>query len=161
MRQDYLKQFLHYDPVTGSFNWRTSGKGRRKDLVAGCKNGKGYVCIRIDGQIYLAHRLAWIYVHGAIPEGKLIDHRNGVCSDNRICNLRVASHSQNNENKRRPKKKSASGLLGVSLKKSTGKWESRIKVGSRNINLGVFDDPKSAHEAYILAKRRLHAFCTI
>jgi hypothetical protein len=56
----------------------------------------GYVDIRYDGRyVGKAHRLIWESVHGPIPEGLEINHRNGIRWDNRIDNLELVTKSQN------------------------------------------------------------------
>ena len=48
------------------------------------------------GREYRLHRLVWLWVHGAhVPDGMTLDHINGVKTDNRICNLRLATPAQN------------------------------------------------------------------
>src|SRR4051812_23935609 len=50
-------------------------------------------------------------IMGAPPRGFIWDHRNGFSLDNRRCNLRLASTSQNNRNRR--KHKGGCAYLGV------------------------------------------------
>ena len=98
LTQVELKELLHYAPDTGGFLWR---KGR-SNVVAGTRAGTpdkdGYVIIRIDKRHYRAHRLAWFYVIGVWPRA-IIDHINRNPFDNRFCNLREATHSQNQHNR--------------------------------------------------------------
>lgn len=42
-----------------------------------------------------AHRVIWMAVHGAIPEGYTVDHINGKRSDNRVANLEAVPHAVN------------------------------------------------------------------
>jgi hypothetical protein len=58
------------------------------------QNSLGYVQIKISGKLYHAHRLAWLYVYGYMPE-KEIDHINRIRDDNRIANLREATSQLN------------------------------------------------------------------
>ena len=90
LTQARLKKLLSYNTDTGEFRWRVTRRGAaRAGSVAGCVRHDGYVRIAIDGKRYLAHRLAWLYVHGElVPE---LDHANGVRSDNRLDNLRPAT----------------------------------------------------------------------
>ena len=90
-----------------------------------------------------------------------IDHVNGNKHDNRICNLRQVSSRENVQNQRRAHvSNKSSGLLGVTVK-ANGKCQARIFVGGKNLYLGSFDDAESAHEAYLVAKRKFHPSCTI
>ena len=80
-----LKERLHYDPDTGIFTWlKMSRQPKRLGSVAGGRCD-GYIQIYLDGLIYRAHRLAWLYMTGEWPVGYL-DHKNGVRDDNRWCN---------------------------------------------------------------------------
>lgn len=101
INQKRLKEVLDYDPATGVFTWRVELNARGKvGDPAGC-NSWGYRVIRIDGRLYGAHRLVWLYVHGRWPDA-MIDHVNGDRSDNRIENLREANSVQNAHNAKRP-----------------------------------------------------------
>ena len=41
-----------------------------------------------------AHRVVWTYFNGPIPEGKTINHKNGVKDDNKPDNLEPATYSE-------------------------------------------------------------------
>ena len=160
LTQERLKALLNYDQTTGAFAWVRSAKGvkRSKGLSAGCRRHDGYVVIRIDNQLYLAHRLAWLYVHGVWPTHD-IDHINGVRGDDRIVNLRDVPRVRNLENQRKAKPKNKAGLLGVTL--CAGRYLARIQVAGRSRHLGSFDTAVEAHHVYLAAKRDLHAGCTL
>jgi hypothetical protein len=77
---------------------------KRWNKPLGCFNSKGYkVCtlhynkVRIQAKI---HRIVWIDSNGIIPKGYVIDHINGIKSDNRISNLRLADSILNSRNRR-------------------------------------------------------------
>jgi hypothetical protein len=150
-----VREHISYNPETGLFKWRidVNNKVHAGD-IAGVKRGNGYIHIGFGYRLYSAHRLAWEYAHGEIPEGMQIDHINGIRDDNRIENLRLATPTVNRQNLRKALSNSSSGFLGVSP--SRGKWRSRIKVSGKFIHLGVYNTPEEAHEAYLVAKRQLH-----
>jgi hypothetical protein len=156
LTQERLKELLSYDPETGIFiNLKSRGTAKIGS-VAGCKN-RGYVCIRINSKSYLAHRLAWLYVHGNFPE-KYLDHMNEIRDDNRIINLRLATNQENQHNRSSANSDSASGYLGVGWHKQYGKWMTRIQLNGRRKHLGFFNTAEEASEAYLAAKRDLHPF---
>lgn len=159
--QQRLREVLDYDPETGEFRWLVA-TGRRVnvgDLAGTDSYGRRF--IRIDKRRYRAHRLAWLYVHGRWPANE-IDHINGVADDNRIANLREATRSQNCENRRKPKRNSTSGFLGVWTHKATGKLRAQIVHNGKNYHLGLFNCPTAAYLlGYLPAKRRLHEFGTL
>ena len=68
-----------------------------------------------------------------------IDHESGDGTDNRWCNLQSVTCQENGCNKRTPSN-NTSGVTGVSLKKSTGRWQSSIKVNQVQFYLGSFID---------------------
>lgn len=142
-----LREALHYDPETGVFTWRVANNGRIKiGQRAGSPNKEGYIQIKIDRRLYGAHRLAWFYVHGAWPKEE-IDHRRGIRGDNRIGELREATHFQQMANSKRPCT-NTSGFKGVSFYKRKHRWRAYIAVGGKPKHLGYFDTAEEAHEAY-------------
>jgi hypothetical protein len=151
-----LRELLTYDPETGIFTWRCDRGGKaRKGTRAGSVSDDGYARIGVDGKSYLAHRLAWLYTHGSWPAAE-IDHRLGAKADNRIHELREATHAQNLQNQRRARSDSRSGLLGVSRRGN--RWRATIKHQGRYRHLGSFDAKEAAHEFYLLAKEMVHPF---
>lgn len=158
---DGLRALFSYDPDTGEFK-RLIKKGKRGTLtgVVGSDDLYGYKTTRIGGRSFKLHRLAWLYVFGQWPTGD-IDHINGVRSDNRIANLRDVTRKINLENQRSSSNNLSTGLLGAYFDKRKGTFYARISQGNKSIHLGTFKTAKAAHEAYVSAKRRLHAGCTI
>jgi hypothetical protein len=145
MTQDELKQLLSYNPNTGVFVWVRSLNNRAPvGAVAGCVNPLGYRQIRINGVIYLTHRLAWFYTHGEWPDS--IDHINHKPGDNRLVNLRSVTHQENHRNQSRHKS-NTSGYTGVYWSKQKGKWQARIKVDYKYIHIGFYDDINDAAAA--------------
>lgn len=154
-----LLELLDYDPDTGLFTWRirVNNNGADAGDMAGCINTIGYIQIGINGTRYLAHRLAFLYVTGKWPDAD-IDHINSIRSDNKWCNLRPATRSENLQNLKKAKKHNKCGLLGVRKNTSGKTWSSRIVLHRIETRLGTFGSPEEAHEAYLKAKEKLHPF---
>jgi hypothetical protein len=146
-----LRDLLEYAPETGLFYWRKRRGNMAAESEAGGFHKRGYRAIRIDGAHHLAHRLAWLYVHGKHPSEE-IDHRNGDPADNRIANLCECSHAQNARNVGR--RRNRSGFKGVSQRGS--KWIAQIGVNGRTIYLGLFATPQKAADAYDAAAYVYH-----
>ena len=96
-----LREVLSYDPDTGLFTWKKrTGSRAVVGAIAGTANNGGYIQVSIDGVLYYAHRLAWLYMTGEWPEAE-VDHARMRPGDNRWDQIREASRSQNEQNKRR------------------------------------------------------------
>lgn len=151
--QELLKKLLHYNPDTGIFTWIAS----RPKVVAGQKAGSrrrdGYIVVSVLNQRYLAHRLAWLYLYGYIPECD-IDHRDGDTSNNCIGNLREATRSQNISNGKH-RKNNTSRIKGVSFCKRYAKWEVQVMLYGKRVFHRRFDCLEDAASAAESA-RELH-----
>ena len=87
-------------------------------------------------------------VFGNLPSYRVVvDHRNNDRTDNRRCNLRLASQSQNMANRKKTKI-NTSGYKGVRLHKPSGKWQAYIKVNYKQKSLGLFENKADAAKAY-------------
>ena len=152
-----LRELVRYDADSGEFtNLCTRSSNAVAGTKPGCLDPKGYLKICLDGQLFMGHRLAWLYVTGCWPSGT-IDHRNGRRSDNRFANLRDVPQQVNTQNQASPQRSNlTSSYLGVSFHRVSGKWRAQIKVDGKKIHLGTFDDELTAHLAYREAKRALH-----
>lgn len=148
LTQERLKELLHYNPETGVFTRAKDVRGGfKKGDVVGHEVGAGYLRVVIDNGRYYLHRLAWLYIHGEMPNGE-IDHKNRIKTDNRIDNLRVVSKSHNQQNK---------GGLGVQWHKAGSKWRAYIKVDGKHRHIGLYDCLLDARAAYLRAKREFHS----
>lgn len=156
LTQARLKELLRYDPDTGIFRWKVRTSNRVKVGDAAGWPNKGYVLIKVDGEVYMAHRSAWLYQTGQWP-AEQTDHRNGIGDDNRWGNLREATCGQNQQN-RSKHSNNTSGLIGVYWVKNAQRWRAQICVDGRQRYLGYFHNKESAHEAYLVAKAKLHTF---
>lgn len=156
----HVREVLDYNPETGTIIRRKS-RARWQGKAAGMVDAYGYLVIKIGSRTYKAHRLAWLHFYGEWPAG-MIDHINGDKADNRIANLRDVTNQVNVQNARKARSSNKStGLLGAHWDEHSGCFLSRIGVNGKLVRLGRFDSQEAAHAAYLEAKRRLHAGCTI
>jgi hypothetical protein len=146
--QEQLKAIMDYQPLTGIFRWKTSGKNRSVGRVAGWRTTRGYIKLHVLGRQCFAHRLAWLYVHGSYPEG-WIDHINHDGTDNRLANLRLSTVSQNHANRRNLR----GNLKGAST--NGARWRSRIKINKKQFTIGNFGTEQEAHKAYCAEAKRI------
>ena len=129
-----LRKAFDYDPGTGLF-W-----SRRMNRAAGTsKNTGGYVMLYRKRHL-LAHRVAWFLETGQDPLGFEIDHKNRKVDDNRIINLRMATSAENSWN--------TEERLGCYFRSDIQKWQARITINKRRINLGHFLTVREARAAY-------------
>ena len=145
--QERLKQLVSYDQHTGVFRALVDRPPWHAGKILGCKS-HGHLVIKLDYKIYLAHRLAWLYVHGCWPKGHL-DHKNRIRSDNRFVNIREATRAQNRMNSKMSRNNST-GFKGV-YKTKYGTFGAAMG----GIWLGTFATPEKAHAAYRAAARNL------
>ena len=147
--QAQLKELLNYNPDTGIFIWLQDGRGRYKRVgaIAGTINDRGYLQIGINCRRYRAHRLAWFYVHGYWPPNE-IDHIDRDKLNNKLSNLRLATHAENCQNfpLRRDNKYGVSGITyhGNRRKK---RWQAKIKINGVLKYMGYFSTLEEAINA--------------
>jgi hypothetical protein len=138
LTQERLKKVLRYNPETGIFTRYLSNRGNPIKIKVGCKHHRGYIVMGVDGVWFLAHRLAWLYCYGYLPENG-IDHINRDQADNRIKNLREVSQSCNIRNTG-VYINNTSGVKGVHFNKASEKWRVQISVNKKQRHLGFSSD---------------------
>lgn len=79
------------------------------------------------------------------PDGMETDHINGNKLDNRKCNLRIATSSQNHANSK-VRNSNKTGKKGVRV--DHGKYRAQISIHGKKIHLGMFDSLDDAATAY-------------
>lgn len=147
--QETLQHLFDYDPEEGLFYWRNPrSKNLKPGDIAGTTDKQGYRIIRVEGCLYKAHRLAWMYVYGEEPGVFCIDHINCVTNDNRISNLRLVTKQQNNFN--------ISGTKGYTYHIRDEKYAAHIAVNGIQKSLGYHDTKEQARQAYLDAKQQHH-----
>ena len=150
-----VRDLLEYR--SGDLWWLEQPRPKRPvDLSqpAGGIDPKGYRRIYIYGKSYKAHRLIWLHQYGEWPAHD-IDHIDGDKLNNRIDNLREATHAENQHNTG-ASRNNTSGYKGVHWFKEKKKWQVRIQSSGKPLHLGYFDSAEAGHEAYREAAIRLH-----
>lgn len=152
-----LRRFVEYNPETGeliSLVKRTKAFIGKK-LGTVCKYN-GYVTLWVGGDLYPAHRLIWLYMTGEWPKADT-DHINGDRADNRWCNLREATRTQNICNSR-VRRDSIVGLKGVrhDTRRKKNPYSAALKHGDKRYNLGSYPTAELAHAAYCAAAEKYH-----
>lgn len=150
LTRDRLCELLEVDIENGTFTWRNTMGGRaKKGQQAGVIGVNGYVAICVDQKGYLAHRLMWLYVYGAMPLLQ-IDHIDRNRTNNKPVNLRLATQKQNSENIYRTKT-NTSGYRGVRCESRliTKPWSATITHNYKQKHLGYY---ATVEEAVIARK---------
>ena len=100
---------------------------------------------------YKNHRVIYFLCTGIDPEEKQVDHIDGDILNNKISNLRLATLSQNQDN-RKKNKNNTSGITGVRWSKISKKWRVEIYKDHSQIYLGLFDNKDEAIAVRIAAE---------
>lgn len=123
--QTRLKELLNYDPITGIFTWKISRGGRNPGSLAGSRDKlRDYITIQIDGTLYRAHRLAFLYMLGRLPEDQ-VDHIDRCRYNNAWNNLRECTQAENQLNKYNNLKK-RSGFTYIRYHNRSSRWQVQI-----------------------------------
>jgi hypothetical protein len=141
-----VRYFLDYDPVSGVFRWKNLPPCSTRTIgsIAGSPMSRNYWKITINRKTYLAHRLAWLYVHGCWPR-QYIDHIDGDPRNNAIQNLREADALQNAQCCR---------ANGFYHDKRHDSFTAQIRVNGNIIYLGSFKTSEAARATYFAATEK-------
>jgi hypothetical protein len=162
-----VRSLLDYNQETGTLIWKVrtpdhfSGKrpaaacaawnARFANRIAGRPGTSGHLKITLLGRPHLTHRLIYLMMTGRWPDHQ-VDHINLNPQDNRWCNLRPATPSQNIANSG-ISRRNRSGAKGVRcVKRKSGiRWRADIIKNGTTISLGVFATRDEARFAYAQA----------
>lgn len=142
LTRDRLTTVDDADIDLNTFNWYCSSMG--------------YACrdtTKHPRQCILMHRVILErMLNRRLNKNEEVDHINGNPLDNRRCNLRVATHSQNLKNQNL-RKTNTSGYMGVSYSKSVfhltraKRWQAYIKINGRRKTIGWYATAEEAAHA--------------
>jgi len=110
---------------------------------------QGYVYVLVGTRWTPLHR--FLLLGSTTPPAMEVDHVNGNRLDNRYCNLRTCTRSQNQQNRGKPQLSSraaSSQFKGVRRHRASGKWAAQIGTNSKNRHLGLFKTEREAALAY-------------
>lgn len=150
---DDLKSRYSYDFSTGVFTRLKNNWNFKVGDILENKTPDGYLILGIGKSQFLAHRMAWLYHYGEMPNG-MLDHINGDRSDNRIENLRVVGSLENTWNTKKHSD-NKSGYKGVHYHKQNDTWRAVIMANGKRIHIGLFKTPEIAHDAYCNFAKKL------
>lgn len=150
----WLRTNMAYEPSTGEFWWTKPGFGRTVGKRLGSRlwtKGKSYLTMKIDGTVYYAHRVAWLYHYGEWPNG-FVNHIDADRTNNAIENLRIATSAQNAA--RRPTKRDIAPSRGV-FPQGVG-YVARLHHGGKRHYLGYFSTAAEARAVYEARAKEIH-----
>ena len=110
----------------------------------------GYAMAKVNKKTVYLHRLIL-----KAKEGQQVDHKNSDGLDNRLCNLRLCTYSQNNSHVGK-KPRNSSGYKGVSWSKKLRKWRAQIAHNKKYYHLGYFNSKLCAANEYDKAAKKYH-----
>jgi len=139
LTQNKLKELLYYNEQFGIFTRKKKRTGSAlAGTIAGTLHPCGYVYIKVMGEKYLSHRLAFLYINGSLPPHE-VDHINGDRADNRWSNLRCVTRAENQKNKK-SYKNNKSGVMGVNWNRTHDKWAVYLSINKKSKQLYWGDD---------------------
>lgn len=135
--QQELNERFSYNEETGVLTFKNHNYKSYEGKVVGYKQANGYVVVNYKGKKYRAHRVIWMMMTGEDPKELTIDHIDGDKSNNTWSNLRIATDSQQQHNKR---------YRGY--RKTPWGYTVRILINGERVTLGTFKTEHEAQSAY-------------
>jgi len=137
------------------------GYGKKK-ILHPSNSGNGYLVYRLFknkfGKRLSGHQIVAMAFLNHIPDSYslVIDHINGIGTDNRLLNLRIVTHAQNlSVCYKREKHGCTSSFRGVSWHKPYKKWRANITKDGKSKHIGYYFTEMEAHEAYQIALKSI------
>lgn len=115
---------LNHAALATDYNWYVHKAGTKRYL-------RGY----LRGN----RKSGLVYLHKLLLQDTMVDHINGDGLDNRMCNLRATTSSQNNANRK--------GVKGYWFDSALGKYRAEVWKDGKKYYAGLFDDKVEAGRA--------------
>ena len=153
--KELLQEIFSYD--NGNLYWKTVRCSKLKvGQKAGWVGKKNYLYVRVNYKAYAIHRLVWIIHNGDIDNGKIIDHIDRNPTNNKIENLRIATHTQNNQNSSK-RTTNTSGYKNVYWSTEKSRWLVKCNVNGLPKYAGSYKLLDEAVQAAIQLRKKFHA----
>lgn len=152
--RDRILELVSYDQNTGIFIRKI--KTNRNHVIGeqvGTLSSAGYLVIQIDKEKYYAHRIAYFLLTGEQPI--VVDHVNGIRTDNRAVNLRSATRCQNVYNMKKTAR-NRSGHKNIHWNNRSHKWDVHMHANKKSHWIGCYSSLEDAIEASNLMRIKLH-----
>jgi hypothetical protein len=112
------------------------------------KNTNGYYAV-------MNHILLHRFIKNA-PKGAVVDHINHNTLDNRKCNLRLCTYSENGQNRKGATTRSKSGIRGVCYDKSNKNWIAVVRKEGQTVFRKTYQTMKQAETAAKNAREKYY-----
>lgn len=134
----------HFSAVRGYKTFNGQRAGKRVGTLLGPLNKYRIISITVRDVKYqiLEHIAVWALHNGLYPDVQ-IDHEDGDGLNNKISNLRLATHTENMHNKGRYRNNS-SGHVGVHWYARYSKWCASGRHNDKRKTIGYFDNIEDA-----------------
>ena len=144
-----LKKIFYIDSsIPEGLRWKISKQNVVKHSSAGCNNKKQYFITRINGNLYLNHRIIYSIVNNInLTIAQIIDHIDRQPQNNHPNNLRIVTDIENQRNQTK-RKNTSSKYVGVSFDNSRTKFIAQITINKKKIFIGRFLTELEAARAY-------------
>lgn len=123
-------------------------------IWTGAADKHGYGRMSVNGKLMLSHRYAWERENGPLSVEELVDHHvcyTPACVE--ITHLRVATHAQNEQNRRGPEVISSTGFRNV-YRNGSG-FSVQIETGGKSHYYGTYRTKEEAAAVAESARREL------
>lgn len=137
-----------YDGKYEVSNFGNVKNAKTGKILKPINNGKGYLRVNLCNngvRKWLVHRLV---LETFLPtNGKEINHKNHITTDNRLENLEWCSRSENLRFRKKWEELS-SQYRGVCWDKSRNKWVASCQIDGKSIHIKRFDTEEEGAKAY-------------